>query len=41
MLSLIQTLRGKTSGIGTQVMTGAGGGLLAQVLSQLLGLSAH
>jgi hypothetical protein len=37
-LGLIEVLRGKASLAGAQVLTGAGGGLLAGVLAQLLGL---
>lgn len=37
-LGLIEALRGKASLAGAQVLTGAGGGLLAGVLAQLLGL---
>ena len=38
-LSLIDALRGKAVGAGAQVLTGAGGGLLGDVLAQLIGLS--
>jgi hypothetical protein len=37
-LGLVEVLRGKASLAGAQVLTGAGGGLLAGVLAQLLGL---
>ena len=39
-LRLIDILRGKGGEAGTQLLTGAGGALLATVLGQLLGLSA-
>lgn len=38
-LSLIEVLRGKAVGAGGLVLTGAGGGLLADVLARLIGLS--
>jgi hypothetical protein len=38
-LTLIDVLRGKAMGAGGQVLTGAGGGLLADVLARLVGLS--
>src|SRR6476646_1768175 len=38
-LTLIDVLRGKAAGAGAQVLTGAGGGLLADVLARLIGLS--
>jgi hypothetical protein len=38
-LTLIDVLRGKASGAGVQVLTGAGGGLFADVLARLLGLA--
>jgi hypothetical protein len=37
-LDLIGVLRGKAAGAGAQVLTGAGGGLLAEVLARLIGL---
>jgi hypothetical protein len=38
-LAVIDVLRGKAAGAGAHVLTGAGGGLLADVLAQLVGLS--
>jgi hypothetical protein len=38
-LTLIDVLRGKAAGAGAQVLTGAGGGLLADVLARLIGLT--
>jgi hypothetical protein len=38
-LTLIDALRGKAAGASVQVLTGAGGGLLADVLARLIGLS--
>lgn len=38
-LVLIDVLRGRASRVGAQILTGAGGGLLADVLAQLVGLS--
>jgi len=37
-LDLIDVLRGKAADAGTQVLTGGGGGLLAEVLARLIGL---
>lgn len=38
-LDLIDVLRGKASDAGVQVLTGASGGLLADVLARLIGLT--